>query len=65
MTFRASTEWTLPRPADAGQAVWGIIGPLAVTRSCVAATDPRMAHRRDIGDVPESGRLEVRHFFEV
>ena len=32
---------------------------------CVAATDPRMAHLRDIQDVPEFGRLEIRHFFEV
>jgi inorganic pyrophosphatase len=32
---------------------------------CVAATDSRMAHLRDIGDVPEFDRLEVRHFFEV
>jgi inorganic pyrophosphatase len=32
---------------------------------CVAATDPRMAHLRDIEDVPEFDRLEIRHFFEV
>lgn len=32
---------------------------------CVAATDPRMAHLRDIGDVPEFDRLEIRHFFEI
>jgi inorganic pyrophosphatase len=32
---------------------------------CVAATDPRMAHLRDITDVPEFDRLEIQHFFEV
>jgi inorganic pyrophosphatase len=32
---------------------------------CVAATDPRMAHLRDISDVPEFDRLEIQHFFEV
>jgi inorganic pyrophosphatase len=32
---------------------------------CVPATDPRMAHLRDVGDVPEFDRLEIRHFFEV
>jgi inorganic pyrophosphatase len=32
---------------------------------CVAATDPRMARLRDIEDVPEFDRLEIRHFFEV
>jgi inorganic pyrophosphatase len=32
---------------------------------CVAATDPRMAHLTDIGDVPEFDLLEIRHFFEV
>jgi inorganic pyrophosphatase len=32
---------------------------------CVPATDPRMAHLRDIEDVPEFDRLEIRHFFEV
>jgi inorganic pyrophosphatase len=32
---------------------------------CVAATDPRMAHLRDIADVPEFDRLEIHHFFEV
>ena len=32
---------------------------------CVAATDPRMAHLRDIEDVPEFDRLEIHHFFEV
>jgi inorganic pyrophosphatase len=32
---------------------------------CVAATDPRMAHLRDIDDVSEFDRLEIHHFFEV
>ena len=32
---------------------------------CVAATDPRVAHLRDIEDVPEFDRLEIQHFFEV
>jgi len=32
---------------------------------CVAATDPRMAHLRDISDVSEFDLLEIRHFFEV
>ena len=32
---------------------------------CVAATDPRMAHLGDIGDVSEFDRLEIQHFFEV
>jgi inorganic pyrophosphatase len=32
---------------------------------CVAATDPRMAHLRDIDDVSEFDRLEIQHFFEV
>jgi inorganic pyrophosphatase len=32
---------------------------------CVAATDPRMAHLREITDVPEFDRLEIQHFFEV
>jgi inorganic pyrophosphatase len=32
---------------------------------CVPATDPRMAHLRDITDVPEFDRLEIQHFFEV
>jgi len=31
----------------------------------VGATDPRMAHLRDIEDVPEFDRLEIHHFFEV
>jgi inorganic pyrophosphatase len=32
---------------------------------CVPATDPRMAHLRDIGDVPDFDQLEIQHFFEV
>ena len=32
---------------------------------CVAATNPRMAHLRDIEDVSEFDRLEIRHFFEI
>jgi len=32
---------------------------------CVPATDPRMAHLRDISDVPEFDKLEIQHFFEV
>ncbi len=32
---------------------------------CVVATDPRMAHLIDIGDVPDFERLEIQHFFEV
>jgi inorganic pyrophosphatase len=32
---------------------------------CVPATDPRSAHLRDIGDVPQFDRLEIQHFFEV
>jgi inorganic pyrophosphatase len=32
---------------------------------CVPATDPRMAHLRDITDVSEFDRLEIQHFFEV
>jgi inorganic pyrophosphatase len=32
---------------------------------CVAATDPRMAHLRDISDVSEFDQLEIQHFFEV
>jgi inorganic pyrophosphatase len=32
---------------------------------CVPATDPRMAHLRDIEDVSEFDRLEIMHFFEV
>jgi len=32
---------------------------------CVPAADPRMAHLRDIDDVPKFDRLEIQHFFEV
>ncbi len=32
---------------------------------CVPATDPRMAHLRDIEDVSEFELLEIKHFFEV
>lgn len=32
---------------------------------CVPATDPRMAHLRDIMDVPDFDQLEIQHFFEV
>jgi inorganic pyrophosphatase len=32
---------------------------------CVPATDPRMAHLREITDVSEFDRLEIQHFFEV
>ena len=32
---------------------------------CVPASDPRMAHLRDIDDVPHFDRLEIQHFFEV
>jgi inorganic pyrophosphatase len=32
---------------------------------CVPAGDPRMAHLRDIEDVPTFDRLEIQHFFEV
>lgn len=32
---------------------------------CVPATDPRMDHLRDIGDVAEFDRLEIQHFFAV
>jgi inorganic pyrophosphatase len=32
---------------------------------CVASTDPRMAHLRDIDDVSAYDRLEIQHFFEV
>ena len=32
---------------------------------CVPATDPRMAHLRDITDVPDFDQLEIQHFFEV
>ena len=32
---------------------------------CVPATDPRMAHLRDITDVSQFDQLEIQHFFEV
>jgi inorganic pyrophosphatase len=32
---------------------------------CVPATDPRMAHFRDISDVSEFDQLEIQHFSEV
>lgn len=32
---------------------------------CVPATDPRVAHLRDISDVPEFDLLEIQHFFQV
>ena len=32
---------------------------------CVPADDPRLAHLRDIADVPEFDRLEIEHFFTV
>jgi inorganic pyrophosphatase len=32
---------------------------------CVAATDPRMAHFKDISDVSDFDLLEIQHFFEV
>jgi inorganic pyrophosphatase len=32
---------------------------------CVAASDPRKEHLRDIHHVPEFDRLEIQHFFEV
>jgi inorganic pyrophosphatase len=32
---------------------------------CVVATDPRMSHLVDIGDVSDFDRLEIQHFFEV
>jgi len=32
---------------------------------CVPATDPRVAHLADIGDVSEFDLLEIQHFFEV
>jgi inorganic pyrophosphatase len=32
---------------------------------CVAATDPRMAHLRNITDVSEFDQLEIQHFFQV
>ena len=41
------------------------LAPAAVAVLCVAATDPRMAHLRDITDVPAFDQLEIQHFFEV
>lgn len=32
---------------------------------CVPATDPRMAHLRNISDISDFDRLEIQHFFEV
>ena len=32
---------------------------------CVPATDPRVAHLTDIGDVSAFDQLEIKHFFEV
>lgn len=32
---------------------------------CVPAGDPRIAHLKDIEDVPAFDRLEIQHFFEV
>lgn len=32
---------------------------------CVPATDPRIAHLKDITDVSEFDLLEIQHFFEV
>jgi inorganic pyrophosphatase len=32
---------------------------------CVASTDPRKAHLRDIADVSDFDLLEIQHFFEV
>ena len=32
---------------------------------CVVASDPRMAHIQDIGDVPGFDLEEIKHFFEV
>jgi inorganic pyrophosphatase len=31
----------------------------------VPATDPRMAHLKDIADVPKFDQLEIQHFFET
>jgi inorganic pyrophosphatase len=31
----------------------------------VPASDPRMSHLQDIGDVPEFEQLEIQHFFQV
>ena len=32
---------------------------------CVPAGDVRKSHLKDITDVPEFDRLEIKHFFEV
>ncbi|RBY96129.1 inorganic pyrophosphatase [Blastococcus sp. TF02-8] len=32
---------------------------------CVPATDPRVAHLKEIDDVSEFDRLEIQHFFET
>ncbi|MCA1218081.1 inorganic diphosphatase [Streptomyces sp. 8L] len=32
---------------------------------CVPSHDPRMAHLRDISDLPKFDELEITHFFEV
>jgi inorganic pyrophosphatase len=32
---------------------------------CVPARDPRLSHLRDLDDLPEFDRLEIKHFFEV
>jgi inorganic pyrophosphatase len=32
---------------------------------CVASTDPRMAHFKEISDVSDFDQLEIQHFFEV
>src|SRR5487761_541553 len=32
---------------------------------CVPASDPRMAHLRDIDDVPKFDRLAIQHFFVI
>ena len=32
---------------------------------CVVAGDPRQAHLRDIHDIAEFDKLEIKHFFEV
>jgi inorganic pyrophosphatase len=32
---------------------------------CVASTDPRMAHLKEISDVSDFDLLEIQHFFEV
>ncbi len=32
---------------------------------CVPASDPRVAHIKELEDVSEFDRLEIQHFFEV